>query len=90
MGAAPAPGALDLSFDPGTGANGYVAGSLVRNLVLESGTTRKRADGSIILVGDITSFNGLNRAYVARVRSDGSLNEDTKYPGLYFYQPVRM
>ena len=55
-------GSLDLSFDPGTGANGYV-----RAMALQP-------DGKVLIAGDFQSYNNINRNYVARVNSDGSLD----------------
>jgi uncharacterized delta-60 repeat protein len=65
-----ADGSLDTAFlnKAGAGASGTV-----RSLVL-------RGDGTIILGGDFTSYNGIVRNYVARLNADGSL--DTTYnPG---------
>jgi len=55
-------GNLDSTFDPGTGANNYVA------------TTSIQSDGKIIIAGDFTSYNGTARNRVARLNADGSLD----------------
>jgi uncharacterized delta-60 repeat protein len=62
------PGSLDLTFDPGTGAN-----STVHAIALQP-------DGKIIIGGGFTSYNGIGRNYIARLNADGSL--DTSFnPG---------
>jgi hypothetical protein len=48
-------GSLDSSFNPGTGANGAV-----RSIALQS-------DGNILLGGDFTAVNDVQRPYVARL-----------------------
>ena len=55
-------GTLDLTFDPGTGANGPV------NLVAA------QSDGKVLIVGPFTSVNGNTRNGVARLSSDGKLD----------------
>lgn len=57
-----ADGSLDLSFDPGTGAN-----NRVRTAVIQS-------DGKIIIGGDFTYVNGNSRNRIARLNADGSLD----------------
>jgi uncharacterized delta-60 repeat protein len=54
-------GSLDTSFDPGTGANDYVAA-----LALQ-------ADGKLIIGGQFTMYNGTPRNRIARLNSNGSL-----------------
>jgi uncharacterized delta-60 repeat protein len=54
---------LDTSFNPGTGANGIVEQVL------------PLADGHILICGNFTTFNGRNHPYIARLNSDGSLDE---------------
>jgi uncharacterized delta-60 repeat protein len=57
-------GSLDTSFDPGTGTgqdNGVRATTL-------------QPDGKILIGGDFTSYDGLLRNYIARVNTDGSLD----------------
>ena len=55
-------GALDPSFNPGTGANGDV-----RDLAL-------RPDGTIMTAGDFTSWNGEQRSLLVRLNADGTLD----------------
>lgn len=55
-------GTLDMSFNPGSGAN-----NMISSMVIQS-------DGKIIIGGHFTSFNGLNKNYLARVNNDGSLD----------------
>jgi len=55
-------GALDLSFNPGTGANG-----VVRSIALQS-------DGKVLLAGEFTQFDGVPRNGVARLNLDGKLD----------------
>jgi uncharacterized delta-60 repeat protein len=55
-------GSLDVSFDPGTGANSYVE------------TISIQADGKIIIGGAFISYNGVTRNYLARLNADGSLD----------------
>ncbi len=56
------PGSLDLTFDPGTGADGEI-----RALAIQP-------DGKIIIAGRFITFNGTGRNYIARVNPDGSLD----------------
>ncbi len=51
-------GALDLSFDPGSGADGSVA-----NMILQP-------DGRLLIGGGFTSYNGTPRNHVARLLND--------------------
>lgn len=55
-------GSIDLTFNPGTGANGSVNGVAIQ------------PDGKIVIVGDFTSFNGTSRNRIARLNSDGSID----------------
>lgn len=55
-------GSLDQSFDPGTGANG-----VVRSVALQS-------DGKVVIAGEFTQVNGVERRNVARLNADGSLD----------------
>lgn len=55
-------GTIDNTFLPGSGANNYV---LVTSLQL---------DGKITLGGGFTSYAGASRNYIARINSDGSLD----------------
>ena len=56
------PGALDLSFDPGTGANGEIR------------TISIQADGKIFIAGKFTSYNGTAINRLARLHPDGALD----------------
>ncbi len=56
-------GSLDTSFDPGLGVNG-----VVRSVALQS-------DGKVVIGGEFTRVNGVNRYNVARLNVDGSLDE---------------
>lgn len=55
-------GALDLTFDPGSGANQPVTSVLVL------------PDGKILIGGSFTSFNGIQRNGIARLLQDGSID----------------
>ncbi|MFM1768765.1 MAG: hypothetical protein RJA22_1294 [Verrucomicrobiota bacterium] len=55
-------GTLDTTFTPGAGVAG-----VVRSLALQS-------DGKILIAGDFTHFNGVERRNVARLNEDGSLD----------------
>ncbi len=55
-------GELDVSFQPGAGANGAVYALAVQ------------PDGKILVGGEFTQFNGVNRSGIARLNSDGSLD----------------
>ncbi len=55
-------GSIDLTFDPGTGANSTVE------------TISIQPDGNILLGGWFTSFNGVNKNRVARIFVDGNLD----------------
>ena len=56
-------GTLDTSFSPGTGANSGIMSTSIQN------------DGKIIIGGNFTSFNGISRNRIARLNSDGTLEE---------------
>jgi uncharacterized delta-60 repeat protein len=56
-------GSLDLSFDPGSGPNDIVKGMV------------RQADGKLIIHGNFTYYNGTYRGYIARLNSDGSLDD---------------
>lgn len=63
-----ATGALDTSFNPGTGPNNYINAMDVQ------------ADGKLIIGGTFSSYNGVARGGIARINTDGSL--DTSFvPG---------
>ncbi len=55
-------GTLDLTFNPGTGANDFVRTTAIQN------------DGKIIIAGEFTSYNGTIRYRVARLNVDGTLD----------------
>lgn len=55
-------GSLDLSFNPGTGAD-----SEMFALALQP-------DGRVLIGGEFTSYNGTQRNHIARLNSDGSLD----------------
>ena len=55
-------GSLDVSFNPGTGAD-----NIVRICILQP-------DGKIIIGGSFSSYNGTSRNGIARLNSDGSLD----------------
>ncbi|NDA68062.1 MAG: hypothetical protein EBY09_15720, partial [Verrucomicrobia bacterium] len=62
-------GNVDATFNVGTGANGTI-----RAIAVES-------DGSILVGGDFTTFNGLSLPRIARLNFDGSI-DNTFHPGL--------
>ena len=55
-------GVIDPSFNVGTGSDNYVY-----DIVLQS-------DQKIIACGNFTTFNGINRKYIVRLNSDGSVD----------------
>jgi len=61
-------GSLDLTFNPGAGANNAIVAIAIQN------------DGQIIIGGGFTSYNGTSRNRIARVNNDGSL-DGTYNPG---------
>ncbi len=67
-------GSLDNTFNPGTGAvNDYFNPSTIYDAVLQS-------DGKMIIAGQFTSYNGTGKHSVARINTDGSL-DNTFNPG---------
>jgi len=56
------PGALDLTFNPGTGPDNTLF------------TTSIQSDGKIIIGGNFTSYNGITRSRIARLNTDGTLD----------------
>src|SRR5438552_3129786 len=54
---------LDTTFDPGTG----IDGGLVE-------TVLPQPDGKILICGNFTKFNGADRAYIARLNTNGSVD----------------
>ncbi len=61
-------GTLDASFNPGSGANGWIF-SIALQL-----------DGKILISGGFSSFNGFSAPGLARLRSDGSLDTSFSAP----------
>ena len=61
-------GSLDGAFDPGFGADGTIW------------SIQEQPDGKILIAGEFSSFNLTNRAFVARLNADGSL-DDSFDPG---------
>lgn len=57
-----ASGALDTTFNPGAGANGFVW------------SLAPLANNQVLIAGDFTAFNNTNRMFVARLNSNGSLD----------------
>ncbi len=55
-------GTVDPAFKPGSGANGLIYVVLVQR------------DGKLIIAGDFTMINGVNRNFVARLNEEGSLD----------------
>ena len=55
-------GTLDTSFNIGTGTNGTIR------------TTSIQSNGKIIIGGTFTTCNGVSRNYIARINSDGTLD----------------
>ena len=60
--AAAQPGALDLSFNPGTGADSSIL------------TTVVQPDGKIFIGGEFLTYNGQPRKFIARLNTDGSID----------------
>jgi len=62
-------GTLDTSFNPGSGAFNTIFNQhgLVETLALQR-------DGRVVVVGRFQLFNGVTRNYIARLNSDGSLD----------------
>ena len=71
-----ADGTLDLSFNPGVGANGDV-----RALAIQ-------ADGKVVIAGDFTMVGGVPRAGIARLDANGTV-DGTFSPGGGFNDSVR-
>lgn len=55
-------GTLDTTFNPGTGASSFIY------------TTKIQSNGKIIIGGSFTTYNGIQRKYIARLNTDGSLD----------------
>ncbi len=56
-------GSLDLTLNPGTGADGIVYSSIVQ------------PDGKIIIGGNFTTYNGSAKGRIARLNADGTVDE---------------
>ena len=56
-------GSLDTGFDAGNGANAYIY------------TMKVQYDGKILIGGDFTTYDDIGRGRIARLNSDGSLDE---------------
>lgn len=69
-------GALDSSFDPSEGLNGSIYAICIQS------------DGKIILGGDFTLCNGVSKNHIARLNSDGSIdnsfNQGSGFSGTVF------
>lgn len=63
------PGALDLTFDPGTGANNDVWAIAIQE------------DGKILISGSITFYNGISCNRIVRLNVDGSLDTNFNIGG---------
>ncbi len=63
------PGSIDLTFNPGSGANAEVL------------TTAVQSDGKIIIGGEFQVYNGTARDNIARLNANGSL-DTTFNPGI--------
>jgi uncharacterized delta-60 repeat protein len=73
-------GSLDSSFNPGTGANGYVI------------SVALQPDGKVLSGGYFTTVNGTNRANLARLNVNGSLDgsfNPSTGPQISLYGDVR-
>ena len=54
-------GSLDMSFDPGSGANGFVGSVAIQN------------DGKVLVAGGFSAIDNISRRCIARLNADGSL-----------------
>jgi len=61
-------GSLDMSFDPGAGVNGDVLSVAIQS------------DGKVLIGGNFTSYDGTSRPVIARLQTDGKL-DDSFNPG---------
>jgi uncharacterized delta-60 repeat protein len=57
-----ADGSLDVSFDPGSGTDGWIGAMVLQ------------PDGKILIGGEFTEYNGVGHNRIARLNSDGSLD----------------
>lgn len=62
-----ADGSLDTSFNPGRGAEDGYFGTSVNAIVIQP-------DGKILIGGDFSKYNGVNRTRIARLYADASLD----------------
>ncbi|MEO5804821.1 MAG: delta-60 repeat domain-containing protein [Verrucomicrobiota bacterium] len=65
-------GSLDTTFNPGTGCTGRIVEADPTDPFLFA--IALQSDGKIIIGGNFTNFNGIARSGVARLNSDGSLD----------------
>ena len=79
-----ADGSLDLTFNPGTGADGFVQ-TIVQYPTDFQNQSRV---GQLIIAGGFNSYNGSLRPSIARVNADGSL-DPTFAPGNGADGPIR-
>ena len=70
------PGSLDLSFDPGTGANSSVLATVIQ------------PDGKVLVGGDFTMFNGQSVSRIVRLNTDGSIDNTFLQQGSGFNNTV--
>ncbi len=68
-------GTLDVSFNPGTEANGPIFAVAVQN------------NGKILVGGDFTTFNGVSRSYLIRLNANGSV--DNSFTNIIMNAAVR-
>jgi len=72
-------GSLDPTFNPGSGI-GTVTDNFIQQIVIQN-------DGKILIGGLFSTYNGVSRKYIARINSDGSL-DNTFNPGTGFNSTV--
>jgi len=60
-------GTLDTTFNPGSGVNVFPGGEFIRVAQLTT-------NNQILVAGDFSSFNGVQRNSIARLNADGSLD----------------
>lgn len=77
-----ADGTLDNSFNPGAGFGNHLSAAFpdVKSILLQP-------DGKILVGGDFTSFNGTTINHIARLNTDGTLDNSFN-PGTGFNNPV--
>jgi uncharacterized delta-60 repeat protein len=69
---------VDTNFNIGTGANGIVEQVLMQ------------PDGKVLICGNFTSFNGADRAYCARLNSDGSVDTSFRSGASYWVRHMAL